>query len=81
MHTPMNTAQHLFERHADELMWAEGVPSPCMSICQMKLSLGRCVGCYRTLDEVAAWADMPDDDKRAVWLQLLERARPDLGKA
>ena len=81
MHTPMNTAQHLFERHADELMWAEGVPSPCMSICHMKLSLGRCVGCYRTLDEVAAWADMPDVDKRAVWLQLLARARPDLGKA
>jgi hypothetical protein len=47
----------------------------------MKLSLGRCVGCYRTLDEVAAWSDMPEDGKRAVWLQLLERARPDLAKA
>lgn len=78
MNTPISTAQHLFDRHADELLWLDGPPSPCLSICQMKLSLGRCVGCYRTLDEIAQWADMSDADKRATWDALLARARPDL---
>ena len=73
MHTPMNTAQHLFERHADELMWAEGVPSPCMSICQMKLSLGRCVGCYRTLDEISVWSEASDNDKRLILESVVKR--------
>ena len=80
MDTAMNTVKHLFERHADELLWVDGPPSPCVSICQMKLSLGRCVGCYRTLDEIAEWADMDEAGKTAVWLKLLERARPDLPK-
>jgi predicted Fe-S protein YdhL (DUF1289 family) len=81
MNTSENIAKHLFERHADELLWLDGVPSPCMSICQMKLSLGRCVGCHRTLDEIAQWADMDDAEKRATWDRLLARAQPDLPKA
>jgi len=55
------------------------VPSPCKDICQMHEASGHCVGCGRTLDEIALWSVLDDDDKRAVWALLparLARLRP-----
>jgi predicted Fe-S protein YdhL (DUF1289 family) len=34
---------------------------------------GLCVGCGRTLDEIALWSVLDDDDKRAVWALLPAR--------
>ena len=34
---------------------------------------GHCTGCGRTLDEIALWSVLDDDDKRAVWALLPER--------
>ena len=34
---------------------------------------GYCVGCGRTLDEIALWSVLDDDDKRAVWALLPAR--------
>ncbi|HET9206044.1 MAG TPA: DUF1289 domain-containing protein [Burkholderiaceae bacterium] len=34
---------------------------------------GLCEGCLRTIDEIAAWGTMDDDDKRAVWQRLEQR--------
>ena len=34
---------------------------------------GLCVGCGRTLDEIAAWSVLDDAAKRAVWAQLRTR--------
>ncbi len=39
------------------------VPSPCISICQMSPKTGLCVGCLRTIDEIANWSILPDDEK------------------
>ena len=39
----------------------------------MNAQSGWCEGCYRTLDEIAAWASMNDRDKRAVWKLLPAR--------
>lgn len=39
----------------------------------MDAATGWCEGCLRTLDEIAAWSQMADDGKRAVWLQLSQR--------
>jgi predicted Fe-S protein YdhL (DUF1289 family) len=36
---------------------------------------GLCVGCHRTIDEIAAWSSLSEDAKRAVWAQLGERRR------
>lgn len=49
------------------------VPSPCISVCRMDAACGWCEGCWRTLDEIAAWSKMQDEDKRAVWRLLSER--------
>ena len=53
------------------------VPSPCISVCAMDPATGRCIGCYRTLDEIAAWSGLDDAGKRAVWQRLLERVGPE----
>jgi len=51
------------------------VPSPCVSICRMDAASGLCEGCCRTLDEIAAWSQLDDDDKRAVWKLIGRRAQ------
>jgi uncharacterized protein len=49
------------------------VPSPCVNVCRMDAATGWCEGCLRTLDEIAAWAVLPDDAKRAVWDEIARR--------
>ena len=49
------------------------VPSPCVSVCRMDDASGLCVGCWRTLDEIAAWATLGDEAKRAVWQHIEQR--------
>jgi len=49
------------------------VPSPCRNVCRMHEPSGHCVGCGRTLDEIALWSVLDDDDKRAVWALLPAR--------
>ena len=52
---------------------SQAVVSPCISICQMHEPTGWCKGCYRTLDEIAAWALSSESGKQAIWQQLPER--------
>ncbi len=49
------------------------VPSPCVNICRMDEASGLCEGCQRTLDEIAFWSVMDEDDKRVVWAHLAQR--------
>ena len=53
---------------------APDVPSPCVSVCRMDPQTQWCEGCYRTLDEIASWSRMQDDDKREVWRLIAQRA-------
>lgn len=45
--------------------------SPCISICQMSLKTGLCTGCLRTIDEIANWSILEDDEKLHI-LKLVE---------
>ena len=45
--------------------------SPCIEICTMDAAAGLCVGCGRTLDEIARWASMSDAERAAI-MQVLE---------
>lgn len=49
------------------------VPSPCINVCRMDPATGWCVGCRRTLDEIAAWGTLDDDARRAIWHALAQR--------
>ena len=61
-------------RAAEAQASARNVPSPCISVCVMDGASGLCQGCWRTLDEIAAWSTLPDAGKRAVWARIAQRA-------
>jgi uncharacterized protein len=42
------------------------VASPCVDICRIDETDGLCVGCGRTLDEIAAWRSLDAPARRAV---------------
>ena len=50
------------------------VPSPCINVCRIDEATRLCVGCLRTLDEIAAWSVLTDRERRDVWTRLAERA-------
>ena len=49
------------------------VASPCISVCTMDAARGVCVGCGRTLDEIAGWITFSNDEKRAIVAALPAR--------
>ena len=40
--------------------------SPCIKVCQMDPARGVCIGCCRTLDEIARWGGMSDTERKVV---------------
>jgi predicted Fe-S protein YdhL (DUF1289 family) len=42
------------------------IASPCINVCSMDAATALCVGCYRTLDEIALWGKAGDDVKLAI---------------
>ena len=50
------------------------VASPCINVCRIDDATGLCVGCLRTLHEIAAWSTLSDDARRDVWARLALRA-------
>ena len=51
----------------------DGVASPCISVCVLDPAQTQCIGCGRTLHEIAAWIDMSAEEKRAVLAALPAR--------
>jgi hypothetical protein len=49
------------------------VKSPCISVCSVDDISGLCQGCYRTVDEIAAWWDMSTDEQKKLLTVLEER--------
>jgi uncharacterized protein len=48
------------------------VPSPCIEICRLD-SKGLCVGCRRTLGEIAEWSQASDARRREILHALKSR--------
>ncbi len=49
------------------------VPSPCISVCTMNFDGSFCLGCWRSIDEIAAWSRCDDGQKRAIWDNIATR--------
>ena len=47
--------------------------SPCVNVCQMDPQRGLCLGCRRSLDEIARWAQMNEAERAYVMQALGER--------
>lgn len=50
-------------------------PSPCVLVCNMDIHTGLCLGCARTLDEIARWSTMSAAHKEEVLALLPARHR------
>ena len=71
----MTPAADLLLAKAQLLQDAAPMPSPCISVCRMDAASGLCEGCFRTLDEIAAWGGLAEPQRRVVWQTLARRAR------
>jgi len=49
------------------------VMSPCKSICIMDAKSNLCLGCKRTIDEIARWPMMTDDERGTIVNSLKAR--------
>jgi predicted Fe-S protein YdhL (DUF1289 family) len=49
----------------------EAVASPCINVCRMEDGL--CAGCHRTIDEIARWANIGEEDKRLILAAVARR--------
>ncbi|WP_453961352.1 DUF1289 domain-containing protein [Amorphus suaedae] len=47
--------------------------SPCVKTCRIDDASGYCVGCGRTLDEIAAWGSLPEAGRRDIMRRLGDR--------
>ena len=50
--------------------------SPCVKVCQMDPRRGLCLGCKRTLDEIARWGAMSDQERDRILAELPKRELP-----
>ena len=51
------------------------IASPCINICTLDADGLVCLGCLRTIDEIAAWSSMDDGAKARVLAGLPARGR------
>lgn len=48
-------------------------PSPCIGVCQLDDAERLCVGCGRTVDEIARWLQLDEVEREKVWADLPRR--------
>jgi len=49
------------------------ISTPCIKVCAVSGQSGLCVGCGRTLNEIAVWASLTEDDRQAIMMELPTR--------
>lgn len=49
------------------------IESPCVNICMLDPAPKRCVGCGRTIDEIARWSTMTAAERSRVMSELPAR--------
>ncbi|HEY1073848.1 DUF1289 domain-containing protein [Brevundimonas sp.] len=46
------------------------VATPCVMVCTVDGASGLCLGCFRTLPEIAAWSRMSDAERAKITSEL-----------
>ena len=59
-------------------MTTKKMNSPCNGECEINDD-GFCLGCYRTIEEIAAWTKMTDGQRLEVLDKCLERRKAEEG--
>lgn len=57
--------------HFDDDLWKRAeIDSPCVKICVIHPATGLCLGCARTLGEIAAWSRLAPAMRQAIMAEL-----------
>lgn len=51
----------------------EGMETPCVNVCSIEPATRLCAGCGRSIDEIAAWAALGNDERRRIMNELPRR--------
>lgn len=46
------------------------IETPCIKVCIVDPQSGRCIGCARTLDEIAGWTSFSDSERSRIMAEL-----------
>lgn len=57
-----------------EIWKRDEIASPCVRVCVVHPEARICIGCHRTLDEIAAWSRMTPETRSAIMAELPARA-------
>ncbi|MBO6561391.1 MAG: DUF1289 domain-containing protein [Nisaea sp.] len=49
------------------------IPSPCVAVCQIDRESGYCLGCWRTIQEIAGWARFENAERLRIVGELHDR--------
>lgn len=55
------------------------IATPCVQVCVVDGASSLCLGCYRTLSEIAGWSGFGDAERAAIMAVLPEREQEVLG--
>jgi uncharacterized protein len=51
------------------------ISSPCVKVCVIDAASGLCSGCGRSLDEIARWGGLMEEQRRHIMAGLPQRMR------
>jgi uncharacterized protein len=54
-------------------MDAPAISTPCIKVCAVSGASGLCIGCGRTLKEIASWGSLDEAERRAIMDDLPRR--------
>lgn len=49
------------------------ISTPCIKVCAVSGQTGQCIGCGRTLGEIARWEAMEEAERQAIMTELPAR--------
>ena len=52
------------------------IATPCVKVCAVDGASGYCLGCRRTLPEIAGWARLSDEERATIMAALPDRPDP-----
>lgn len=56
---------------------ARPLQSPCIGVCAVQARSGLCIGCKRSLKEIANWAKFSDEERSDILSRLSQRQLAD----
>jgi predicted Fe-S protein YdhL (DUF1289 family) len=68
------------ENETESGLKTDSAPSPCIAVCHIDGRSGFCLGCYRTLPEIAQWHKKTEAERWAVLAELDIRKSEDENK-